>query len=89
MFRKTEETHDQHTTQAGGDCHEKQIDQLLDRVVEASSPSVVKRYEPKIDELERQRIVLAERQEGIVPPKGRLEDCIELTPKSLAFIRKW
>lgn len=32
---------------------ETQIEQLLDRVVDASSPSVVKRYEAKIEELER------------------------------------
>ena len=63
---------------------EKQIEQLLDRVLDASSPSVVKRYESKIDELERQRIILSERQQTILPPKGRLEDCIEHTLKLLS-----
>lgn len=63
---------------------ETQIDQLLDRVVEATNPNVVKRYESKIDELERQRIILNERQEKILPPKGRLEDCIELTLRFLS-----
>ena len=63
---------------------EAQIDQLLDRVIEATNPSVVKRYESKIDELERQRIILNERREKILPPKGRLEDCIELTLRFLS-----
>lgn len=40
----------------------------------ASKPGL----EARIEKLERQKIVLAERVETTVPPKGRLEDCIEL-----------
>jgi hypothetical protein len=57
---------------------DRQIGSLLDRIVDATSASVVSAYEARIDKLERQKIVLAERVETTVPPKGRLEDCIEL-----------
>jgi len=56
---------------------QKQIDSLMDRIVEAESTSVVKAYEKRIDALEREKIVLAERALEIVPPKGRLEESIE------------
>ncbi len=57
---------------------DRQIGSLLDRTVDAKSASVVSAYEARIEKLERQKIVLAERVETTVPPKGRLEDCIEL-----------
>lgn len=63
---------------------EAQIESFLDRVLDASNPRVVKSYEDRIDELERQKIILSERKDKIVPPKGRLEDCIELTLRFLA-----
>ncbi len=63
---------------------DRQIGSLLDRIVDATSASVVSAYEARIDKLERQKIVLAERVETTVPPKGRLEDCIELALNFLA-----
>ncbi len=63
---------------------EQQIENLLDRVVDATSASVVSAYEARIEKLERQKIVLIERVEKTVPPKGRLEDCIELALKFLS-----
>lgn len=63
---------------------ERQIESLLDRIVDANSASVVSAYEARIEKLERQKIVLAERVETTVPPKGRLEDCIELALNFLA-----
>ncbi len=56
---------------------DKQIESLLDRIVETGSGSVVKAYETRIDKLERERFVLIERATSIVPPKGRLEESIE------------
>lgn len=56
---------------------ERQIGNLLDRVVDATSPSVVNAYEGRIGKLEREKIVLSERAAKVVPPNGRLEDCIE------------
>ncbi|WP_245728562.1 recombinase family protein [Paracoccus alkenifer] len=63
---------------------QRQIDCLLDRLVEASSPTVISAYEAKIDKLERDRLLLNERIENMVPPKGRLEDCIELALRFLS-----
>lgn len=63
---------------------ERQIEGLLDRVVEATSSSVVSAYEARIERLERDKIVLAERATTSVPPKGRLEDCIELAMRFLS-----
>lgn len=56
-----------------------QIDGLLDRIVDATNASVIRAYEQRIANLERERLVLAERVTQSVPHKGRLEDCIELT----------
>ena len=61
-----------------------QIEGLLDRIVEASNASVVHAYEARIDKLERQKIVLQERLDKTIPPKGRLDDCIELALGFLA-----
>lgn len=54
------------------------IENLLDRLVDATSATVVSAYEARIEKLERAKIVLTERMERTVPPKGRLEDCMEL-----------
>ena len=58
---------------------------LLDRIAEASNASVVHAYEARIDKLERQKIVLQERLDKAIPPKGHLEDCIDL---ALGFLAK-
>ena len=63
---------------------QKQIESLLDRLVDASSASVVSAYETRIDKLERQKIVLSERLENAVPPSGRLEECMELALRFLS-----
>ena len=62
---------------------EKQIGKLLERIVEADNPSVIKAYEGKIATLERQKLLLAEKATQIVPPKRRLEEFIE---PALAFL---
>ncbi|EBA04043.1 hypothetical protein RB2150_06068 [Rhodobacterales bacterium HTCC2150] len=62
----------------------RQLENMLDRIVEAKSTSVVSAYETRIDKLERDKLVLNDRIEKSVPPKGRLEDCIELSLKFLS-----
>ncbi|MFT4014270.1 MAG: zinc ribbon domain-containing protein, partial [Paracoccus sp. (in: a-proteobacteria)] len=62
----------------------KQIDGLLDRIVDATNPTVIGAYEKRIEKLERERFVLAERVVQSVPPKGRLEEVIELSLKFLS-----
>jgi site-specific DNA recombinase len=56
---------------------ESQIEALLYRIVDASSPSVIQAYEKRIDKLEREKIKLGEQAAMKVPPKGRLEEFIE------------
>ena len=63
---------------------EKQIDDLLDRIVDATRKPVIAAYEKRLDKLECEKIVLAERIEKAVPPKGRLEECMELSLKFLS-----
>ncbi len=63
---------------------DRQIEGLLDRIVDANSASVVGAYEVRIDKLEKQKMVLLERFENTTPIKGRLEECIELTLKFLS-----
>ena len=62
----------------------RQLDNMLDRIVEANNASVVSAYESRIEKLEREKLVLQERIGKSVPPKGRLEDCIELSLKFLS-----
>jgi site-specific DNA recombinase len=63
---------------------EKQIETLLERIVDADNPIVVKAYEGKIAKLERKKAVLGEKATRIVPPKGRLEEFIEPALQFLA-----
>lgn len=63
---------------------DKKIEGLLDRIVDATSPSVISAYETRLAKLEREKIVLNEKVSGALPPKGRLEECIELSLKFLS-----
>ena len=57
---------------------EKQISALLDRVVEATSKSVVARYESRIAELERETLILQEKRDTEASPKDTQRDKFEL-----------
>jgi len=63
---------------------EKQIEGILDRIVDAANPAVVVAYEKRLAKLEREKILLAEKSVQGVPLKGRLEEIIELSHKFLA-----
>ncbi|KMK66016.1 hypothetical protein [Puniceibacterium sp. IMCC21224] len=63
---------------------EKQIESLLDRIMDAANRSVISAYETRLSKLEREKLVLIERAGAGVPAKGRLEECIELSLKFLA-----
>ena len=43
---------------------EKQIESLLERIMEASNQTVITAYEQKIEELERKRLLMAEKLEN-------------------------
>ncbi len=66
---------------------DKQIEGILDRIVDAANPAVVAAYEKRLAKLEREKILLAEKSVQVVPLKGRLEEIIELSLKFLA--RPW
>ncbi|NWH08517.1 MAG: recombinase family protein [Alphaproteobacteria bacterium] len=69
--------------QAGIKQTEKQIEQLLDRIVDASSASVIGAYEKRIATLEREKLLMAEQAARIAQPKGTLEESFE---HALAFL---
>ncbi len=62
---------------------QKSIDQLLDRIVETSNPSVVQAYENKIEELERKRLLLLEKTENPARSKYTFDELFELSLKFL------
>lgn len=57
---------------------EKQSAVFLDRIVEASSQSVIARYEQRITELERESLVLAEKLDAKAAPRKRFAEVFEL-----------
>ncbi|MGO6990606.1 recombinase family protein [Rhizobium ruizarguesonis] len=56
---------------------EKQIQTLLERIIETASDTVIKAYEGKIEKLERQKLLLEEKVDRISPPTRKLDDFIE------------
>ena len=57
---------------------EKQIDALLNRIVEAQHASVVSAYEDRIAKLEREKLLLQERSANIAAPVRGFEESFEL-----------
>lgn len=62
---------------------ETQIATLLDRIVDASSSSVIGAYEKRIAELERSKLVLDERRES-AKPSGTFDELFELAMSFLS-----
>jgi septal ring factor EnvC (AmiA/AmiB activator) len=58
----TEARQEQSTLAAQTRDIEGEIEALLDRIVEATSPSVIQAYEKRIDKLEREKIRLGEQR---------------------------
>jgi DNA invertase Pin-like site-specific DNA recombinase len=63
---------------------ERQIEKLLDRVVEAGSDSIIRAYEKRIAGLERQALVLHEKAKSAAQPKQPFEELFELAVRFLA-----
>lgn len=63
---------------------EGQIGKLLDRIVESSSSSVISALEKRVEKLEREKLLVAEKAETMVPAKGRFGESIELALRFLA-----
>ncbi|WP_417449542.1 recombinase family protein [Kordiimonas sp.] len=63
---------------------QKQIDTLLDRLVDASTPSVIAAYENRIDKLEREKLILEERAEKSHKPQRGFDEMFELAMQFLS-----
>lgn len=56
---------------------EREIETVLERIVDTSSKTMIKAYEARIEKLERQKIRLTEQAENCIPSKGHLNEFIE------------
>jgi site-specific DNA recombinase len=63
---------------------DKQIEGLLDRIVETQSETVIKAYEKRIAELDRQKILLREKVVSNQKPKESFDELFELALRFLA-----
>lgn len=61
-----------------------QINLLLDRIVETSSTATIKAYERKIEQLEKDRLLIAEKLENEAQPKATSNQMLELCLQFLA-----
>ncbi len=62
---------------------EKEVDQIVARIVETSNPTVAAAFEAKIEKLEREKIVLSEKVAAGKPNKDTYEELFEL---AMAFL---
>ena len=63
---------------------EKQIDGLLDRIVDAENDMMISAYEKRIAKLQREKLLLVERAEISAKPQARFEELFELAFRFLA-----
>ncbi|MEM9099375.1 MAG: hypothetical protein AAGC79_12730 [Pseudomonadota bacterium] len=63
---------------------EREIEDLLDRIVDAQSRTVIRKLEERIDTLEKEQRILSERAAQALPESGQLEGCMELAMQFLA-----
>ncbi len=63
---------------------EKQIEGLVDRIVDATSERVIQAYEQRIEGLERQKLVLGEKLQNAGKPRRPFEEMFELTIRFLS-----
>ncbi len=63
------------------DAHklEQEINQLLGRIIDVSSPRVIKAYETLIDALEKKKLILQEKAEKIDTPRHSFDELFELS----------
>lgn len=60
------------------------IDQVVDSIVEAKNPRVVKAFENRIEKLEQEKLVLQERQENMDKPTTSMGELLELSLRFLS-----
>ena len=66
------------------DVLETEIEKTLDRLMNTDSGAVIRRFEQRITELEKQKALLAEKQVQRPEPKGVFEEKLELSLQFLA-----
>ncbi len=68
------------------DAHkiEQEINQLLVRIVDVSSPRVIQAYETRIDELEKKKLILQEKAEKTDKPRYSFDELFELSMNFLS-----
>ena len=64
---------------------EKEIECVLDRIMTASNDTIIRRYEDKVECLERQKALLMENTAKQIEPKGALDEKLELACQFLAI----
>ena len=63
---------------------EKQVEALLDRIIESESGSVVSAYERKVSKLEREKALIEEKLQESTKPRHTLEESFELALRFLS-----
>jgi site-specific DNA recombinase len=63
---------------------ERQIEQLVDRIVDTTSPSTIAAYERRIEKLEREKLIAVEKLRSDTEPKRTYEEMFELALVFLA-----
>jgi len=63
---------------------DKQIENLLDRIIETENPRIIAAYEKRLSKLETDKLVLVEKQQNGVKPAHSFDDLFELATSFLA-----
>ena len=63
---------------------DKQIEGLLDRVVDADSPTLINAYEKRIEKMEREKLILDEKLQNQGKPMHTFEQMFEHAPQFLS-----
>ena len=58
---------------------DQQMEQLVDRIMDASSPSIVERYEQRLEKLEQEKLLLQEKLASQPKKRGTFEELFELS----------
>ncbi len=67
---------------------DKQIEQILDRIIDSDNPTVIKAYEKKISNLEKEKLLAEEKAVKNIGPRHKFEDVLELSMSFLANPQK-
>lgn len=63
---------------------DKNIAHIMDRIMESSNATVIRKYKERIENLEKEKLVLREKLENQAKPKGAFGELFELSLTSLA-----